>query len=424
MTGVVATQPSRAESRLLVWIAIPSLALAFCLTVVSAYVPVILETFTDSGLAIGALIAGEGLAALLVPVLVSTWSDGLHTRLGPRLPILIAATPIAVGGLVLVAFGSSLAVLVVALFLFYAAYFAYFGPYLALYPDLIREEVQGRAQGANGVARQLGLGLGLVAGGALLAASQSLPFIAAAALLALAAIALVARLRTLAHRREARAMSEGRILARALELLRRRPEIRGVVVVNALWEMSVAALKTFGILFAIVGLGLAPEQVPLSVGLIAVGVVAGALIAGRLADRYGAYRLLRITVWPYGVGLLMPFLSQSSGVLVVAMPLVAFGAGAVTTLAYVALVRAAPREAHGAASGLFALSRGIGVLLGPLLAGIAVEALQPVLLSTQGYAAAWLVAALAVLATVPVLGRLCRSEPAGALAGALQTSGR
>jgi MFS family permease len=404
-------QPSRAEWRLVTWIAVPSLALAFCLTVVSAYVPVLLEEFTDSGLAIGALISGEGLAALLIPVLVSTWSDGLQTRLGPRLPILIAATPIAVGGLVMVAFGSSLLLLVVALFLFYAAYFAYFGPYLALYPDLIRDEVQGRAQGANGVARQLGLGLGLVAGGALLAASQSLPFIAAAVVLALATIALVARLRTMARMREARAPTEGRVLARAVDLLRRRPEIRRVVFVNALWELSVAALKTFGILFAIVGLGLAPEAIPVSVGLIAVGVVAGALTAGRFADRYGAYRLLRIIVWPYGLGLLAPFLSQSSGVLVTAMPLVAFGAGAVTTLAYVALVRAAPADARGAASGLFGLSRGVGVLLGPLLAGLAVEALEPVLTSTHGYAAAWLVAALAVLATVPVLGRLCRSEP-------------
>ncbi len=107
-------------------------------------------------------------------------------------------------------------------------------------------------------------------------------------------------------------MTEGRVLSRALGLLRRRPEIRGVVVVNALWELSVSAMKTFGILFAIVGLGLAPEEVPLSVGLIAVGVVAGALIAGQLADRYGAYRLLRIVVWPYGLGLLAPFLSQSS----------------------------------------------------------------------------------------------------------------
>ena len=81
MESAAVAQPSRAEWRLLTWIAIPSLALAFCLTVVSAYVPVILETFTDSGLAIGALISGEGLAALLVPVMIGSWSDGLQTRL-------------------------------------------------------------------------------------------------------------------------------------------------------------------------------------------------------------------------------------------------------------------------------------------------------------------------------------------------------
>ena len=412
MTGIAVARPSPDERRLLAWIALPSLALAFCLTVVSAYVPVILERFTQSGLAIGALISAEGLAALLVPVLVGAWSDGLDTPWGPRLPILIVATPIAVAGLLLVALGSSLALLVVALLVFYGAYFAYFGPYLALYPDLIRNEVQGRAQGANGIARQLGLGLGLVGGGALLAASQSLPFIVAAGLLAVATVLLVARLRALCRRREAAPVDERRLLGRAVDLLRHRPEIRRLVAINALWEMSVAALKTFGILFAIVGLGLAPEALPASVGLIAVGVVAGAVIAGRLADRLGAYRLLRIAVWPYGLGLLAPFLSQSSAVLAIAMPIVALGAGMVTTLAYVALVRAAPEDARGTASGLFALSRGVGVLLGPLLAGIAVELLRPLLLDTDGYAAAWLVAALAVLATVPLLRRLRGSRVA------------
>jgi MFS family permease len=346
-----------------------------------------------------------------VPVLIGSWSDQVHGRLGPRLPFLIAATPVVIAGLVLIAVGSTLGALVVALLLFYGAYFAYFSPYLALYPDLIRHEVQGRAQGANGVARQAGLGLGLVVGGALIATSRSLPFIVAAILFGVATAALVLRLRTLSAARADRPpVQDGRLLARAVALFRERPEIRRVVVVNGLWELSVAALKTFGILFAIIGLGLAPEAIPMSVGLIAVGVVAGALIAGRLADRFGAYRVLQFAVWPYGIGLLLPFLSQDTGVLVTAMPIVALGAGAVTTLAYVALVRAAPAKSRGTATGLFALSRGVGVLLGPLLAGLAVEVLEPALASTQGYAAAWLVASLAVLATVPVLSRM-RREP-------------
>ena len=79
--------------------------------------------------------------------------------------------------------------------------------------------------------------------------------------------------------------------------------MRAFVAANALWELSFMGLKTFIVLFVVKGLG---ESVGTATAVI--GVVAGAYViasfgAGRLADVLGIHRLMRISIWVYGVGL-------------------------------------------------------------------------------------------------------------------------
>lgn len=69
-----------------------------------------------------------------------------------------------------------------------------------------------------------------------------------------------------------------------------------------------------------------------------------------------------------------------------------------------------PEGEHGALSGLYSTSRGIGIMLGPLLGGAAVELLRGPLADTDGYAAMWLVASAALLASIPLIRRLRRDE--------------
>ena len=75
------------------------------------------------------------------------------------------------------------------------------------------------------------------------------------------------------------------------------------------------------------------------------------------------------------------------------------------TLPYSLLMGLLPDHDHGAGAGAFEASRGLGVVLGPILAGVAVETLRPVFGSTQGYAAMFLVASAAVLISVPLARR-------------------
>jgi MFS family permease len=69
-----------------------------------------------------------------------------------------------------------------------------------------------------------------------------------------------------------------------------------------------------------------------------------------------------------------------------------------------------PDEEHGTLTGVYSFSRGMGVWLGPLLAGLAITLLSGVFKSTQGYQATWGVCAIAILASLPFV----RSLRAGA----------
>jgi MFS family permease len=53
-----------------------------------------------------------------------------------------------------------------------------------------------------------------------------------------------------------------------------------------------------------------------------------------------------------------------------------------------------PSGVHGAVTGLYSLSRGLGVALGPLLGGVAIQA------AGQDYRWMWLVCAAAILMSI------------------------
>jgi Na+/melibiose symporter-like transporter len=61
---------------------------------------VVAEKIIGSSLVTGVIIGAEGIMALWLPLLVGSWSDRLRTRLGGRLPFLIAGAPVLAVGLV------------------------------------------------------------------------------------------------------------------------------------------------------------------------------------------------------------------------------------------------------------------------------------------------------------------------------------
>jgi MFS family permease len=131
-------------------------------------------------------------------------------------------------------------------------------------------------------------------------------------------------------------------------------------------------------------------------------VMLAAATGGKLGDRFGKIRVMKIALPIYGVGLLLPFVTQSPVVLAPTIPMLAFGGGLVMTLPYAILMPLMPDAAHGALTGFYSLSRGLGTMLGPLLGGVAVALYG-------GYPGTWAVSGGAILLSVLFLLRLQRS---------------
>jgi MFS family permease len=403
--------PSPRIGRLLGALALPTFALALGMSVLTTYAPLLLGQETSSAGAIGLAIGAEGAFALFLPILVGSLSDRTRTRLGRRLPYALVAAPLLALPLVVLPFAHGYAQTVALISLFYVGYFVYYPPYQALFAELVPATHQGRAQGWQGVMRGLGLGAALVGGGLLLSVWTPLPFVLAAAAVVLATVTLV---RAIGGGERARASvtatEAAPVDAGILRLVRERPEIRSFVIANALWELSFMGLKTFIVLFVVKGLG---ESVGTATAVI--GVVAGAYVvasagAGRLGDAVGLHRLMRVSLWIYGIGLLVGAALSSLGPFLVGLPVIALAGAVVMTLPYGLLVRMTPPGVEGALSGLFGFSRALGAIAGPIAVGLAIDLLGPLFPGTNGYGAMWIAIGVPILLSLPFLAGMARDE--------------
>jgi hypothetical protein len=106
-------------------------------------------------------------------------------------------------------------------------------------------------------------------------------------------------------------------------------------------------------------------------------------------------------------------LPHSLAPLLIGLPFVALAGAIVLTLPQALAFTLAPAGSEGAAAGLLDFSRGIGVVLGPVVVGAAVGVFAPVFDSTAGYAVMWPVIGIPVLLAGMLLKTLeeGRAEP-------------
>lgn len=399
----------RDKRRLLV-LGLPTFGMALAVTTISTYLPVLASGRQASTTEIGIIIGTEGLMALWLPLVAGSWSDRLRSPLGGRLPFLLAGTPVMMACLGAAGFVRSTLALGAVVALFFAGYFLAYEPYRALYPDLVPAGQAGRSQSTQAAWRGLGTLIALASGGALLSLASYLPFIVDAALLGLSVGVFSWRLIARRERQEEGVeKADAAILGgfgRVFELLRQHRALRMFVLANGLWELALGAVKTFVVLYVTKGLGYGLGEASLIIGAVAILVLGGALGSGFLADRLGKLRVTEAALWIYGLAMLVPGLTTVPWLIVIALPFVAIGGGTIMSLPYSLLMPLMPEEEHGMLTGLYSMSRGIGVMLGPLLAGIAIDLGGSLFASTGGYAAAWWVAGTAILLSIAPLRRM------------------
>jgi MFS family permease len=404
-------RPLKREEKVeLASLALPTFALALAITIVSTQLGEVTRRYTHQTALIGAIVGGEGVMALWVPVLFGSWSDVLRTRIGGRLPFLMAGGIPAAVVLALIGFlhGLGLVAMVTALFFFF--YFIAYEPYRAMYPDMLpSEQVGGRSQSAQAVARGLGTGCALLGGGLLLSVARPLPFVVASVILvaALAGFVWLFIRRGPPEQDQHGGLSPAQVARKLPRLVARHPALRAYFLANALWESALSALKAFIILYLTLGLRYSLTSASLIVGGVALVILVGAAGSGKLGDRFGRIRIVGIAVVAYGAGYLVPIFTTSKPLIGASIPFIALGGGTVMTMAYALLMPLMPEDEHGMLTGFYSVSRGVGIILGPVVAGVLIWVTRNgVFQGTHGFQAMWIVCSTSSFISLFFLRRL------------------
>ena len=387
--------------------------LAFSITTTAAYLPPLLDRFTDSGTLIGLVLGAEGVFALALSPVIGPWSDTFHTPLGRRRPFMLAALGPMGFCLLLMPFMPNLWTTTLIVLAFFFAYYVYEPPYRGLYPDLLPASTYGRAQGIQHVLRGIALGAALVGGGFLLKAWHAAPFVLAAFVTTIACGAAIVWVREDGGHGRVFA-GVGAYIKQSWSILVEEAEVRRFLIANAAWEGTFAAARTFVVLYIIEGLHETKAISSAVLGGVATGYVIAAVFAGRLGDRFGIARVIFFASFVYGGGFLVAGLATTwhnwyFGLIVP----VAIAGGTVMTLAWGLLFKLMPAEHRGAISGLATTTKGLGLLLGAPVAGAAIDLARPFLSTTSGYQVLWFVCGIPILAAIPLVAHLMRIEPTG-----------
>jgi MFS family permease len=406
-------EPPGAVRPLLLALGTPTFGLAFAISVLTTFGPVVLIRVVDSPSQVGALIGVEGAFALVVPLAAGLLSDRLPgSPAMRRLPFVLLGAPLLVAGLVLLPFSTTVWLAALAVLMFFVGYYCYYPPYRALYADLLPQRLYARAQSSQAILRGAGLGAALLAGGLLLSVWRPLPFVIAAATTVATTFALIPVVRLESDCASPLLPYETVSLP---GLLRGRSGLRAVAGANALWEFSFAGLKSFIVLYVVRGLGRSPSVASAVIAVVAVAYIVGAPLAGRLAERYGIVPVLRVASVVYGIGLIGGAIPTTLDPLLIALPFVAIAGAVLLTLPQALAFTVAPPGGAGVAAGLLDFSRGVGVVLGPIVVGAAIELLHGEFGATHGYAAMWPVIGIPVLASLLFLrGLEPTAQPAAA----------
>ena len=402
--------PLRARGSLVWRLGLGAFGLSWSITTVAAYLPPLLDDFTQSETLIGLVLASEGLFALLVPLLVGPMSDATETSLGRRRPYMLLALAPMLVTLAAVAFMPDLLTAALALSAFFFAYYVYETPYRGLYPDCLHESMYGRSQGVQHLYRGAALGGALVGGGFLLAVWQPLPFVLAAGVTfaACGAVILLVHEPRPGARRYARLRS---YFAAPWRTVRRDRNVRRWLIANTAWEATFSGMRAFVVLYVIVGLDQPLYVSSVLLAVIGASYMTAAAVSARFADRFGFGNVILGASVVYGLGLLVGgFATTWHWWYFAFIAPVAVAAATVMTLAWALLFRFMGPHDHGAVTALATTTRGIGLLIGPLAVGAAIDVFHPWLEETQGYAAVWPTVAVPILASIPVVALLADAE--------------
>ncbi|MFQ5516859.1 MAG: MFS transporter [Acidimicrobiia bacterium] len=343
--------------------------------------------------------------AMIVVIVLGPWIGARSDHQGHRVPYLVPTTLLAVAATAFLGAGAvalNLVLFAIALIGFNLGTVIYD----ALLPDVSTPENRGRVSGAGVAVGYVGSFIA-VGVGKLLLDSSGYP----AVFRTIAVLFLLFAVPTFLFVEESpRAPRRGapprlrRAVGGLIEAWRRAgndPGVRRFLVARFFYSDAINTLiGGFLTIFVLEDLEFSDAEVQNLLGVAIFGAVAGAVIVGRLVDRFGPRRLLHATLWTWMAAIAAGIVAAITGATWLAWVLGTVGGmalGATWASDRVYMVRLAPPVRLGELYGLYATVGRFATVLGPLVWGLTVTVFGLPRTVAMGVLIGFIAAALVIL---------------------------
>ena len=338
-----------------------------------SYVPPLLQRHLSSSSMIGAAMGIDNVLALCLVPFIGVLSDSTRTRLGRRVPFLLAALPLTALALAAIPWADArgLFALLLAMIVVDIALAVWRAPFIALLADLIPSVHRPKTEGILGVA--MCLGAMLVLGGArnLAALHPEMPFVLAAALVAIVWLVYAVGLREppLHGLEESAEMPAGPLRSLRETFAAADGKALRFFAACLLFNMAFQSFSSWFTLHGSERFHTSVADVSLGFIAVAVSTLVGSMPAGWLGARYGRRRMSLIGLagmaLACGVLHVVPSLTAAIAVLFV------FGLSWSMPLANLIpmAMELGTRARAGALAGAFLLVQSMAGVIGPALVG-------------------------------------------------------
>ncbi|MFZ5916536.1 MAG: MFS transporter [Chloroflexota bacterium] len=345
----------------------------------------------------GFIMTLDNIVAFFIQPLVGMWSDRTHTRLGRRMPFIVAATPVAVIAFALIPVApmlipenlsgqlseltSPFALFIGAAGLMLLAMAVFRTPVIALMPDLTPSPLRSKANGVINLMGGLGGVLAFLAGGLLYKIYNPLPFWVGGAITLIAVIVLLIYVREPKELVESAASSQERAGLRHLfdglrGLPRENARSLGMLILAIFfWFVGYNAIETFFSSYGVSVLGVAEDTAGLIFSVAFVTFILFSIPSGYIATRFGRRRTILVGLVIFGALLLLVFFLPNLYVAVTALALGGMAWSLVNINSLPMVVDISPSEkVLGTYTGLYYVAGTLAAVVGPILNGWIVEA--------------------------------------------------
>jgi Na+/melibiose symporter-like transporter len=341
-----------------------------------SYVPPLLQRHLTSSAWIGAAMGIDNVLALFLVPLIGALSDGTHTRLGRRVPFVLAALPITAVALAAIPYAErfGLVALLIAMVILDVAMAVWRAPFSALLAELVPSIHRSKTEGILGVAMCIGAMLMLGSARSLASRNMALPFMLAGGLVGIVWLVHTVLLREPPHGTVARPAAARAVVAPFRSLRDaftagggRAPQFFAACL---LFQMAFQSFSSWFTLHGSERFQTTVADVSLGFIAVAISTLVGSIPAGWLGARYGRRRMSLVGI--AGMAVACAILHVVPTLTLAVIVLFVFGLSwsfPVANLTPMALELGTAARA-GSLAGAFLLVQSVAGIVGPSIVGV------------------------------------------------------